>query len=451
MPHKNQLKIRNDNTRFKIVVAGRRFGKTVFAINELINNAIMNPDTRNWYIAPTYRQAKEIAWKMLFYYLPKEFISKKNEVELSVELIQGSEITLKGSDSPDSLRGVGLNYAVLDEYAQMKADVWGEIIRPMLIDSKGSALFIGTPQGYNHFWDLFNKEKDDSDYKSFHFTTIDNLAIEDIAKEVEKARIETDPIKFSQEYEANFEALVGRPRFDSVALKDMFLNARTPIKGNLVYSNGIVDFEESNNGLIEIYNFPENGNKYVIGSDISEGIGNDKSSASVINLETLTEDIVINTNKLDPSQFAIELWKLGYWCNTALIAIEGNGPGLACIIPLRNGQGIYKPYRKLYYKEILDEQSKKLTKKFGWKTDSKSKPLMIDKLAELIRNKLINIPSQDTIRELQTYIIEEDGKMNAVEGCNDDRVIALAIAIMMYLLRPKYELPKQAPVAERVY
>jgi len=389
---------------------------------------------------------------MLFYYLPQEFISKRNESELKVELIQGSEIALKGADKPESLKGVGLNFVILDEYGQMKEEAWGESVRPMLLDSKGSAIFIGTPVGYNHFWTLYNKEKDDPDYKSFHFKTIDNLAIEGIAEEVEKARLETDPIRFSQEYEANFEALIGRPRFDSVALKDMFSRITAPTRGDLVYKNGEVFFEEHGKGLLEVYNWPDDAHKYVIGVDISEGIDNDRSSASVVNLETLTEDIVINTSKLDPSEFAIELFKLGHWCNKALIAVEGNGPGLACIIPLSQGQKEYKPYRNLYYKEILDEQTKKLTKKFGWRTDAKSKPLMIDKLAEMIREHLITIPSEYTIRELQTYVIEENGKMNAVEGCFDDRVVSLAIAIMMYTLRPTVSLPQEAPHLEgKVY
>src|SRR3990167_9489693 len=247
-PHKNQQTIRDREARFKVVVAGRRFGKTIFAINELIRIALERPNSRNYYVAPTYRQAKEIAWKMLFDNLPSELISSKNEVELTIELIQGATISLKGADNPESLKGVGLNFAVLDEYGQMKENAWDEIIRPMLIDTKGSAIFIGTPVGYNHFWKLYNKEKDDPDYKSFHFKTIDNLAIEDIEIEVEKARLETDPIKFSQEYEANFEALVGRPRFDHIALKDMFSRAIAPTRGDLRYENGIINFDENQKG-----------------------------------------------------------------------------------------------------------------------------------------------------------------------------------------------------------
>lgn len=451
-PHLNQQIIRDSEARFKVVVAGRRFGKTVFAINELINNALLYPWTKNWYVAPTYRQAKEIAWKMLFEYLPREFISRKNEVELSVELGQGSEITLKGADNPESLKGVGLNYAVLDEYGQMKPTVWDEVVRPMLVDSKGKAIFIGTPVGYNHFWTLYSKEKDDPDYKSFHFKTIDNLAIADIEIEVEKARLETDPIKFSQEYEANFEALVGRPRFSTITLRDMFEKARPSIKGNLEFKDGEVQFIEDTTGLLEVYNFPEIHTRGVIGVDIAEGIESDRSSASFLNYDTLTEDIVLNSAKLDPSQFAIEMYKLGHWTNKSLIAIENNGVGLACILPLRDGSNGDAPYKNLYYQQIFDERTRKTTKKFGWDTNAKTKPIIIDRLAEVIRENLITIPSADTVRELQTYVIEENGKTNAVEGCHDDRVMALAIAVMMYHLRPKGALPKHAPEGqERVY
>lgn len=451
IPHENQQTIRNSQARFKVIVAGRRFGKTVFALNELINEAISTPRSKVWYIAPTYRSAKEIAWKMLFEYLPKEFISKRNEVELSVDLIQGSEIALRGADNPESLKGVGLDFCVLDEYGQMKPEVWDEAIRPMLVVSKGGAIFIGTPVGYNHFWSLFNKEKDDPDYKSFHFKTTDNLAIDGISEEVEKARLETDPIKFSQEYEANFEALVGRPRFDSARVKALIEKSEIPTRGNLYFDGSVVDFRPETNGLIEVYRFPTDSTTGAIGVDISQGIGNDRSSASFLNYDTLTEDIVINTSKLDPSQFAVEVWKLGHWTNKSIIACEDNGPGLACILPLRNGQHEYKPYKNIYFKEIIDEVTKKKTKKFGWHTDSKTKPIMIDKLAEMIREGVITIPSIDTCRELSTYVIEEDGKMNAVEGANDDRVIALSIACMMYNLRPKLVLPENAPRAERIY
>jgi hypothetical protein len=264
-----------------------------------------------------------------------------------------------------------------------------------------------------------------------------------------------DVFSFKQEFPSNdeeaFEGIIGNPRFNISALNQIRRGCKQAIRGDLRYENGIVSWESNEKGLIEVYNWPTDAHKYVIGADLSEGIDKDRSSASVLNLETLTEDIVINTSKLDPSQFALELFKLGHWCNKALIAVEGNGPGLACILPLRNGNDKHKAYKHLYYKDVLDESTKKKTRKFGWATNQKTKPLMIDKLAELIREQLISIPAEATIRELQTFIIEEDGKMNAIEGCCDDRVIALSIAVMMHTMRPACDIPKQAPTAERVY
>lgn len=261
-----------------------------------------------------------------------------------------------------------------------------------------------------------------------------------------------DVFKFKQEFPSNdeeaFEGIVGNPRFNITALNGLRRRCIAPTKGDLAYRNGSIAFETNEKGMYEVYNFPSDATKCVIGVDIAEGIGNDRSSASVLNLDTLTEDIVLNTSKLDPAQFAIELWKLGHWCNKALVAIENNGPGLACILPLRNGQEVggvkYTPYRNLYYKDILDEQSGKKTRKFGWTTSSKTRPVQIDKLAGFIRENEISIPSIDTIRECQFFVIDEDGNCAALEGNHDDRVLALSIACMMYDLRP-VALPKEVP------
>jgi len=266
-----------------------------------------------------------------------------------------------------------------------------------------------------------------------------------------------DVFKFKQEFPSNdeeaFEGIVGNPRFNIAALNQLRRRIIAPIRGDLVYKNGEVSFENNEKGPYEVYNWPDNATECVIGVDIAEGKGNDRSSASVLNLNTLTEDIVLNTSGIDPAQFAAELWKLGHWCNKALIAIENNGPGLACILPLRNGQesnGIkYTPYRNLYYKDTLDEQTKKKTRKFGWSTNLKTKPIQVDTLAGFIREETIAIPALETIRECQFFVVDEEGRCAALEGNHDDRVIALTIACMMYQLRPQYIMPKTAPTIQR--
>ena len=206
-PHKNQMKIHQDSRRFRIVVCGRRWGKTTLAVNELIRHALSNDDTVNWLVAPTYKQAKMIAWRMLHKFIPKEFVLKRNETELSVQLNNGSIIELRGADNSDSLRGVGVHFLVCDEFATMK-DVWEEILRPMLSDTMGKALFIGTPAGKNAFWELYMRgQKDDKDYKSWKFSTGDNPYIP--RSEIAEAESQMAPRYFRQEYLANFEDYKG--------------------------------------------------------------------------------------------------------------------------------------------------------------------------------------------------------------------------------------------------
>lgn len=166
--HESQLEIFNDPSRFKVVAAGRRFGKSHYAAVELIIHGLQSTnyagydvqDKEVYYIAPTFEQGKKIMWPKL-----KEMAKMESEggvirgtVEnvATITLINGRRISIRGADRPDTLRGVGLSYVVMDEYAFMKDEVWSMIIRPALADVEGEALFIGTPDGKNHFYDLWN-------------------------------------------------------------------------------------------------------------------------------------------------------------------------------------------------------------------------------------------------------------------------------------------------------
>ena len=129
--------------RFRVVVAGRRFGKTFLSTAELLHRALRKDDQNVWYVAPTYKAAKEIAWDMLTNQIPHEYISKTNETSLTINFKNGSSISLKGAEKPDNLRGRSLDFVVLDEFADMRKEAWFEVIRPSLSDRKGGALFIG--------------------------------------------------------------------------------------------------------------------------------------------------------------------------------------------------------------------------------------------------------------------------------------------------------------------
>jgi hypothetical protein len=156
--------------RFRVLVAGRRFGKTYLAMVELIRAASV-PGRLVWYVGPTNKQSKMILWKSLKEMTKKYWAAKPNETDLRLELIFGGTICLRGAENYDSLRGEGLDLVVLDEYASISREAWTEVLRPALADREGGALFIGTPQGFNHFHQLVESAEGQPDWEVFQFTT----------------------------------------------------------------------------------------------------------------------------------------------------------------------------------------------------------------------------------------------------------------------------------------
>ena len=203
--HDKQLEVFNDNTRFKIVAAGRRFGKSRLAAWMLLIEALKSTSKDVFYVAPTYQQAKDILWSLLKE-LGHEVIQSAHENTSVLTLVNNRKIYLKGADRPDTLRGVGLAFCVIDEYADIKANVWEQILRPALADVQGKALFIGTPKGRNHFYELFKYAESgrDEQWTSFHYTSYDNPLIP--ASEVEAAKNSMSSFAFRQEFLASFEA-----------------------------------------------------------------------------------------------------------------------------------------------------------------------------------------------------------------------------------------------------
>lgn len=204
-----QKTVANDTHRFRVVIAGRRFGKTHLAIRELCYHARL-PDQEVWYIAPTYRQSKQIVWRKLKNRLSDlRWVQKINEAELTIYLKNGSVISLKGADNADSLRGVGLDFMVMDEFADIDPEAWYEVLRPTLADKQGKALMIGTPKGTGNWaHDLFNQSQDNPDWASFQYTTIQGGNVK--AEEIEAASRDLDERTFRQEFMATFETYAGR-------------------------------------------------------------------------------------------------------------------------------------------------------------------------------------------------------------------------------------------------
>jgi len=206
-----QAEIAKDKHRFRVVCAGRRGGKTVLAVEEMKGKALAKP-SRVVYIAPTYQQARDIAWETLKREL-KPIITKINDsrLEIRVRTLKGGEsvIVLRGWESIETLRGQAFDFIVIDEVAMMRNFWvnWREVLRPTLTDSQGDALFISTPKGYNHFYDLYNLELKDKTFKNFHFTSYDNSHMP--KDELDSARDQMTPDQFAQEYLAEFSKTEG--------------------------------------------------------------------------------------------------------------------------------------------------------------------------------------------------------------------------------------------------
>ena len=207
-PREPQLAIHEmmDKHRFGVVVAHRRMGKTVSAINHLIKDAVLceKENPRYAYIAPTYGQAKRVAWDYLCKYV-RPLGAKENISELRVDFM-GRRIQLYGSDNPDSLRGQYFDGVILDEIGDQNPKIWSEIIRPALADRMGWCLFIGTPKGQNHFKDLRDRAEDSPDWGLLEFKASETKLVAE--EELKAARLEMGEDKFQQEFECSFHAAV---------------------------------------------------------------------------------------------------------------------------------------------------------------------------------------------------------------------------------------------------
>ena len=205
-----QGQVFSSKKRFRVLVAGRRFGKSYLSCIELLKAAIERKGETYFYCAPTYRMAKDIAWKTLKRLVPQVWIKSKNESDLKIELINDSVIELKGTENAMALRGRSLAGVVLDEAAFMDPEVWFEVIRPALADKQGWALFISTPDGTaSWFYDLwcYCKEDPTEEWKRWCYTTIEGGNVP--KHEIEAARAQLDERTFRQEFEASFENLSG--------------------------------------------------------------------------------------------------------------------------------------------------------------------------------------------------------------------------------------------------
>ncbi len=383
-PQNYQQEIHDNPSRYRVVVIGRRGGKTELLLQEQIKKAYLNPGL-HWIIAPSYRQVKAICWRRLKMILTPDPDWKYNEQELSAEHSKiGTRLELKGADNEESLKGMGLKSAGLDECAIMKPNVWPEVIRPMLADFQGPATFISTPRAKNWFYDLYmkglNKEKD---WMSWRYPTSVNQYI--VKDEIEQMKKDMSERLFRQEVLAEF-------------LEDeagVFQRIRSCVVGNL--------------------QGPIVGRFYVMGVDLAKT--QDFTVLTVI--DTSTREVVAFERFSDVSwtEQKLRIQRLAHKYNNALTVIDSNGVGDPIVEDLQTAN------ISLYYEGD----------KPGFKFTNDSKARLIDQLALAIEQRLITFPNIEVLlEELRqfSYSISQGGRIiyGAPEGKYDDCVISLALA-----------------------
>ena len=255
----------------------------------------------------------------------------------------------------------------------------------------------------------------------------------------EKTRKGYSEAKWRQEYEINYE-LSGSLVFDRGVLEWYSTQCVVPEVGKLkleINEDKAIYRAKFTKGFgdLRVWKHPEKDKRYVIGVDVSEGLGEgmgDWSVATVIEYESM-ECVAVWRGQYSPDLLAVESHNLGLYYNNALIGVEANGLGLATILTLRNGFPKYdaRPYYRLYFRVILDDKTQKKTRKYGWLTTSQSKPVMIADLEAAIREKALVVKDMGFIREARSYIVTEKGGTEALRGKHDDQVMSMAVAVQL--------------------
>lgn len=195
----------------KVLVAGRRFGKSHLSLIWLLSRELQENE-RRWIVTPNYRQGRNTTWKLMRQMF-REYDCKINETDLSVKMPNGSEVAIRGAENENSLRGVGLTMVVMEEYSYIKPHVWDEIIYPTLTTTDGDAFFIGTPNGYDHLYDAYLRgQSNDPDWKSWQYTTVDGGYVPE--EEIKKAKSMMDERAFKTEFLASFETTGNRAAYN---------------------------------------------------------------------------------------------------------------------------------------------------------------------------------------------------------------------------------------------
>jgi len=375
-PHPGQALVHRDGARFKLLACGRRWGKTRLGVNECLDVAAKGG--RAWWVAPSYKMS-EVGWRPLRQIAGK-IGAEIRKVDRQVILPGGGEVSVRSADNPDSLRGEGLDFVVVDECAFVPELAWTEALRPALSDRQGRAMFISTPKGRNWFWRLWQRGMDDSqgEWRSWQFPTSGNPFI--APTEIDAARRDLPERIYLQEYEAQF-------------LED---------------AGGV--FRRVADAARATETGPQQGHEYAIGVDWGK-----LGDFTVLTVLDIAERRMVEMDRFNRIDYAVQRQRLGALSDRyvpTVIMAESNSMGEPIIEQLQR-DGL--PVR-------------------GFTTTNATKAQIIEALALAFeRGDLAILPDPVLIGELQAYEMDRlpSGmvRYGAPEGMHDDTVMSLALAL----------------------
>ena len=375
LPHAGQKEVHNSDARFKVLSAGRRWGKTRLGVNECIDAA--SKGGRAWWVSPSYKTS-EVGWRPLRQIAHKIPGAEIRLADRMVNFPGGGFVAVRSADNPNSLRGEGLDFVVMDECAFMQKEAWTEAIRPALSDRQGKALFISTPKGRNWFWENYQRGvQGEEGWQAWTFPTISNPYIE--PAEIDAARRDLPEIIYRQEYLAEFI------ESDGGVLRR-------------VQEAAVLDPRE-----------PETNRQYVAGVDVASSV--DYTVVTVLDAETKEMVYLDRFNRVDYPVLIDRLETVYHRYNLTAMTVEANSIG----------------------RPVIDELVKRGLAIVAFTTTSATKQAVIQALQAAFENGVIRVLNNPIlIGELLSFESKRapSGSFtySAPDGMHDDCVMSLAIA-----------------------
>ena len=374
-PHAGQLEVHNSDARFKVLSAGRRWGKTRLGVNECLDAA--SKGGRAWWVSPSYKTS-EVGWRPLRQITRKIPGAEIRLVDRVVNFPGGGFVAVRSADNPDSLRGEGLDFVVMDECAFMQREAWTEAIRPALSDRQGKVLFISTPKGRNWFWEIYQRGvSGEEGWQSWTFPTANNPYI--AKEEIDAAKRDLPEMIFRQEYLAEF-----------------------------IDDAGGVFRRVQEAAVLEPREYEE-GKQYIAGVDVAASV--DFTVVSVLDAESKDQVYLDRFNRVDYPVLIDRMEAIYHRYHMTSMVVESNSIG----------------------RPVIDELVTRGLNIIPFTTTSATKQSIIQNLQAAFENGQIRILNNPVlVGELLSFESKRNASggfsYSAPDGMNDDCVMSLAIA-----------------------